>query len=183
MKQLLVVSALLSIYVSAFAQGRNTPPTRPSKIEQELRNLVTTWNDAEIKKDVATIEKLLAPEFSFLGGSSRSEYLEKVVPDPSVKYFSTIDDIKVELYGNSAIVTTLDSVKGGNDKRALEGRLLILTVWLRRGGRWQCVKSCIQVVNVQVHEASIKRLQPTPRLRISQDASLRRSLNKSARRG
>ena len=148
MKILISLAMFFSIGLSSPGQIKRIPP--PADVEQELRNLVTTWNDAETKRDVATIDKLLAPEFSFLGGSSRKEYLEKVVPDEAVNYVSTIENMKVELYGNTAIVTTLESFKGSKGEKMAEGKLLILTIWLKRLAGWQCIKSSIQVVKAQV---------------------------------
>ena len=148
MKILISLAMLFSVGLSSAGQIKRTPS--PAEVEQELRNLVTTWNDAETKRDVATIDKLLAPEFSFLGGSSRKEYLEKVVPDKTVDYVSTIENMKVELYGNTAIVTTLESFKGSKGEKAAEGKLLIMTIWLKRLAGWQCIKSSIQVVNARV---------------------------------
>jgi ketosteroid isomerase-like protein len=148
MKILLSVAMCFSIGLASPGQIKRTPT--PAEVERELRNLVTTWNTAETKRDVATIEKLLAPEFSFLGGSTRKEYLEKVVPDEAVDYLSTIENVRVELYGNTAIVTTLESFKGTRGEKAAEGKLLIMTVWLKRLPGWQCIKSSIQVVKEQV---------------------------------
>jgi ketosteroid isomerase-like protein len=62
MKIFLIVPMLLSICLACSGQSKRTPSA--SDVEQELRSLVTTWNDAETKRDVITIEKLLAPEFS-----------------------------------------------------------------------------------------------------------------------
>jgi len=149
MKIFLIAPMLLSMCLACSGQSKRTPSLRD--VEQELRNLVTTWNDAETKRDVVTIEKLLAPEFSFLGGSSKKEYLEKVVPDEAVDYVSTIENIQVELYDNTAIVSTLDSFKGSKGEKTAEGRLLIMTIWLKRVPGWQCIKSSVKVVNALVH--------------------------------
>jgi hypothetical protein len=148
MKILISLAMFFSIGLSSPGQIKRIPS--PTDVEHELRNLVTTWNDAETKRDVATIDKLLAPEFSFLGGSSRKGYLEKVVPDEAVDYVSTIENVKVELYDNTAIVTTLESFKGSKGEKTAEGKLLIMTIWLKRSAGWQCIKSSTQVVNARV---------------------------------
>jgi hypothetical protein len=75
------------------------------------------------------------------------------VPDKSVRYSATVDDIRIELYGEMALVTTLESVKGGNDEKVVQGKLLILTVWMNRGGRWLCVKACFKTVDVKIDKA------------------------------
>jgi hypothetical protein len=149
MKTFLAATVLLSLVVTSTAQV-NRSASSPDA-EKELRRLVVTWNDAEIKNDVATIDRLLAPEFSFLGGSNRKEYLEKVVPDKTVNYTGTIENVNVELYGTTAIVTSLEAVKGNTTEKSVEGKLLIMTVWLNRSAGWQCVKASVHVVNAVVH--------------------------------
>src|SRR6266446_6274734 len=99
--------------MSGLAAGQSSAQssaTSSARVEQELRGLIVAWTDAEMRNNAAAVEKLLAPEFSFLGGSTRTEYLQKVVPDQSIKYSATIEDIRVEVYGAMALVTTLESV-------------------------------------------------------------------------
>jgi ketosteroid isomerase-like protein len=66
------------------------------------------------------------------------------VRDEVVDYASTIENVQVELYGNTAIVTTLDSFKGSKGEKTAEGRLLVMTVWLKRVAGWQCIKSSLR---------------------------------------
>lgn len=155
MKLLSVITLVL--FISGFAAGQNSARSSTAssaRVEQELRSLIVTWSGAEMRNDATAIEKLLAPEFSFLGGSTRSEYLQQVVADRSIKYSATIEDIRVDLYGAMALVTTLESVKGGNDQKVAQGKLLIMTVWIKRQGHWQCVKSCNQIVDMQINKVT-----------------------------
>lgn len=120
-------------------RGNSDPP------ERELLGLVKTWNDAELKGDAATIANLLANEFSYLGGSSRVEYLRLMKPDDSLVFESaTIESPIVEVYGDAAVVTSLNSFKLKKDGQPFEGKFYSMTVWIKRKGRWQCVKASIQ---------------------------------------
>ena len=155
MKPLAVITLVL--FMTGLAVGQSSvrsSSTSSTRAEQELRRLIVAWTDAEMRNDGTAVEKLLAPEFSFLGGSTRSEYLQNVVPDISVKYSATIEDIRIETYGTMAIVTTVESVKGGNDQKVAQGKLRIMTVWVNRQGRWQCVKACNQIVDMQINKVT-----------------------------
>ena len=124
--------------------GQTKSPTLPSP-QGELFNLIKNWNEAELKGNAAEVAKFLAPEFSFLGGSSRKEYLSSMKPDPSLLIESaTIDEADIQVYENSAVVTSLNSFKAKKDGRSLEGKFLSLTVWIKRDSIWQCVKASLQ---------------------------------------
>jgi hypothetical protein len=108
-------------------------------------NLIKVWNDSELRGDAAKVAQLLAPEFSFLGGSNRKEYLSLMKPDPSLVIQSaTIDEAEIEVYGNVAVVTSLNSFKLKKDGLPVEGKFLSLTVWIKRDENWQCVKASLQ---------------------------------------
>src|SRR6266446_5717774 len=42
---------------------------------KELKNLVRMWDEADVKGDAITLNRLLAEEFTFVGGPSKAEYL------------------------------------------------------------------------------------------------------------
>ena len=150
MKVLVILTILLVSPFSVIGQSKTRASASPQTTEQELRALILLWDEAEKRNDAAAIDKLLAPEFSFLGGSTRQEYLKTVVPDPTFKYSSTIEDLKIEIFGDSALVTARESAKGTMGNKVAEGTILILTVWLRRSARWQCIRSSIQNLTMEV---------------------------------
>jgi hypothetical protein len=138
-----VIVCSLSLLSSGQGKPRNSQPNGSS--ERELLGLVKAWNDAELKGDAATIEKLLADEFSFLGGSNKVEYLHLMKPDESVVIESAnIESSSVEIYGDAAVITSLKSFKLKKNGQPFEGRFLSMTVWIRKSGRWQCVKASMQ---------------------------------------
>ena len=49
-----------------------------SETIKELRNLVRAWDEADVKGDAITLNRLLAEEFTFVGGPSKAEYLASV---------------------------------------------------------------------------------------------------------
>ncbi|HEV8428105.1 MAG TPA: nuclear transport factor 2 family protein [Pyrinomonadaceae bacterium] len=137
-------ASILLCFSGMLTLAQTKSPSLPSP-QGELLNLITSWNEAELKGDAAEVAKLLAPEFSFLGGSDRKQYLSLMKPDPSLVIESaTINDAEIQVYENSAVVTSLNSFKLKKDGRPLEGKFLSLTIWIRRDGNWQCVKASLQ---------------------------------------
>ena len=110
---------------------------------KELKNLVRMWDEADVKGDAITLNRLLAEEFTFVGGPSKAEYLasfKSTSPDTYVES-AVSDGVQVQVYGNAAVVTGLDTIKGKNKGQAYENRWLYMDVWVKRSGRWQCVKT------------------------------------------
>jgi imidazolonepropionase-like amidohydrolase/ketosteroid isomerase-like protein len=114
-----------------------------SATTQELRNLVRKWDEANVKGDVAALDSLLADEFTFVGGPDKAQYLASIKSraSDSVVESAVSEDVQVQIYGETAIVVGLDTIKGKTKGQAFEQKWLYLDVWVKRSGRWQCVKT------------------------------------------
>ena len=114
-----------------------------SETIKELRNLVRAWDEADVKGDAITLNRLLAEEFTFVGGPNKAQYLASVKSKSPDSYVESAvsDGVQVQVYGNAAVVTGLDTIKGKNKGQAYESKYLYMDVWVNRSGRWQCVKT------------------------------------------
>ena len=140
----LVLSSLLACFFLSVSYSQTKAPGLPTP-HAELLNLIRIWNEAELRGDAVKVAQLLAPEFSFVGGSTREQYLNLMKPDSSLVIESAdVDEAEVQIYENVALVTSLNSFKVKKDGRPIEGKFLCLTVWIKRGGNWQCVKASLQ---------------------------------------
>jgi ketosteroid isomerase-like protein len=140
----LLLSSLLVCFSITLSYSQTKPPGLPGP-QAELLNLIKIWNEAELRGDAVKVAQLLAPEFSFVGGSSRKEYLSLMKPDSSLVIESAdVDESEIQIYGSVALVTSLNSFKLKKDGRPIEGKFLCLTVWINKGDNWQCVKASLQ---------------------------------------
>ena len=133
---------LLGLTFLVFAQGADRNRKRNARVDAELRNLVRMWDEATVRGDAATLDRLLADEFAFVGGPNKAQYLASVgskSPD-SVIESAVSSDVQVKVYGNAAIVTGVDTITGKN-KGQPYNKWLYMDVWIMRDGRWQCVKT------------------------------------------
>jgi len=141
--KLLFASTIICLSV-VMTSAQTKAPGLPAG-QGEILNLLQTWNQAELKGDAAAVAKLLAPEFSFLGGSNRKEYLALIQPDPSLVIDSaTIDEADIQIYDNAAVATSVNAFKVKKDGKPFEGNFVVLTIWIKRNGNWQCVKASQQ---------------------------------------
>lgn len=134
---LTVVTIVLCTLVSPAYPNRD----RATDVEQELRKLVQTWDEAFVKKDTETINRLLADEFEFVGGTKKADYLASIKTRKDNILSAVSTDIRVQLYDNIAIVTGVDTIIIKDVGQDLLTKWLYMDVWVKRGGRWQCVKT------------------------------------------
>lgn len=150
-RSLIIVLAVLATALSVQGQSRFHKQRRQAKAIQELRKLVQIWDQAYVSGDTATIGRLLADEFSFVGGADKRQYLAsfKSRPPDSAVESAVSADVQVQIYGQAAIVTGLDTIIGKSKGKPYATRWLFMDVWIERSGRWQCVKTYSSLANTR----------------------------------
>lgn len=141
MKRILFVLALIVCVCASFTFGqtKEKKSKRNLKVEQELRALVRQWDEADVKQDVMVLNRLLADEFAFVGGIDKKKYLAFIESGNAGIVSAVSDNVKVRVYGDTAILTGLDTIKGKRKGQEYVERYLYMDVWMKRGNRWQCV--------------------------------------------
>jgi len=95
-----------------------------------------------VKRDTATLDRLLADEFEFVGGVKKAAYLNSIKMQAADAVTSAIStDLQVLVYDNTAVVTGLDTISGQNKGQPYVAKWLYTDVWVMRAGRWQCVRT------------------------------------------
>jgi ketosteroid isomerase-like protein len=110
-------------------------------VEHELKKLVQTWDEAFVKKDTETLNRLLADEFEFVGGVKKADYLALLKNRKANVLSAVSTDIRVQVYDDMAIVTGVDAITIRDVAQDLLTKWLYMDVWVKRSGRWQCVKT------------------------------------------
>ncbi len=137
-----VCRVILIALTLSLASSAQTPTKDDAKVEQALRNLVRAWDEAYVKGDAAILNHLLADEFAFVGGPKKAEYLASFKSRPADLVDSAVStDIQVRVYGDTAVLIGLDTISGKNKGQPYVVKWLYMDVWIRRSGRWQCVKT------------------------------------------
>ena len=137
-----VCRVILIVLTLSLVSSAQTPPKDDAKVEQALRNLVRAWDEAYVKGDAAILNHLLADEFAFVGGPRKAEYLDSFKSRPADLVDSAVStDIQVQVYGDTAVLIGLDTISGKNKGQPYVVKWLYMDVWIRRSGRWQCVKT------------------------------------------
>src|SRR5262245_65431887 len=98
-----VVFALVSL--PAFAQEKKVS----NGVEQAVRKLEQQWEDALLKSDVAALDKIYDDSLSYTHSSgtvdNKATYIGNIKSGASKYESMKRDDIKVRVYGNTALVS------------------------------------------------------------------------------
>jgi ketosteroid isomerase-like protein len=136
------VIALLTIAVLG-AQG-------PSAVERDILKLENDWSTAWQKKDVAFLQRLFADEYLSTDQDgntfTKSQELANVTSAGTALTWFALTDMKVHVYGDTAVVTGLNTTKATLNGRDTSGAYRFTDVLVKRDGRWQCVATHASMV-------------------------------------
>ena len=141
MKRILVVPVVIvAAWCNAEAQSKvGTKKT----IEQELMQLQRAADEAEDKKDVVALDRLLTDDYIFTapsGAITDKKQLIAGVQNDVADAGQTIsyEDVRTHDYGKAAVVNYLLLVKGrGQDGKDYLNRYRNTVVWVKQQGHWR----------------------------------------------
>lgn len=119
-------------------QAQKTEAHRDEKVAAELIALVRQWDAAIAKHDSATLDKLLAAEFT-LSGLPRAAYLAHVKSSRNDIVSAESGEFDVRVYGDTAVLIAVDEIKSRKDGVETTEWYRYIDVWVKRDGRWLCV--------------------------------------------
>jgi ketosteroid isomerase-like protein len=112
-------------------------------IEQTIMQLERERSNAAVKKDIAALKRIIADDFVGVESSGRivnkAQTLNAVESSGDDIQSDAPDNIKIRVYGDTAVVTGQFSTKGKNKEADSNLKLLFTNVWAKRDGHWQVV--------------------------------------------
>ena len=148
---LLMTAGAALILFTVSCSGGNSPPnpsTTPtvSAAAEDTTKVITDfeneWVAAIVKKDTDTINRLLADDFS---GTTDDQIYSKADAIEDVKSGTheslDLDNIKVRLFGDTAVVTMGQNEKSRHGNTDFSGHYLFTDVWAKKNGQWFAVAS------------------------------------------
>jgi ketosteroid isomerase-like protein len=116
---------------------------RDDRLHRELENLESQWRTAVMQNDVATANRLLADDYLGINPNGTLETKADALAQRrsgTVKISSIdVDNIKVRVYGDTAVVTSRVDVLGHDGDRDISGRYHYTRVYNHRSGEWKIV--------------------------------------------
>jgi hypothetical protein len=139
MRTTLFSIALISAAFSGFAAYAATSD------EKVLIDIEAKWSKAEAAHDVATVDAILAPDWTAQGSSGKVETKAKNLADMKAgddKVASMANhDVHVKIFGDIAVVQGADDEKSSHKGKDTSGTYTWTDVFQKRGGHWMAVAS------------------------------------------
>jgi len=110
-----------------------------------VQALETLWNQAEVAKDAAALDHLLANDFTYvdIDGSlqNKTEFLDGIKhPHERIEVIGN-DTLKTRVYRDTIIVIGAYHEKGTLNGKAYIRYGRFTDTWVRQGSSWMCVAS------------------------------------------
>ena len=115
------------------------------KAEEELLKLEKEFAEAIAKNESEAIERFVADDWIIIdpdgGVVDRARFLEAIKSGALMHEVMESDDVRVRVYGDSAVVTALTRTKGRFMGQDFSTQERATDVFVKLDGRWQCVVS------------------------------------------
>jgi hypothetical protein len=131
----------------AFASIGHSSAQKSKDDSQQTKLIVMEhlWNEAQVNRDSRALDAMIGAEFvntEYDGEVSDKNKFLADIKDPHFDINSlTIQDLKVSMYADSAVVVGTYRTKGSYQNKAYEHLGRFTDTWVFTEGRWQCVAS------------------------------------------
>jgi len=129
----------------SFGQAKPAAANVSTSVEQTLMQLERDWTQASLKKDIGALDKIMADDWvniDFQGKTvTKAETIANLKTGSPATQAAGIGEMKVRIFGDSAIVTGSDTEKSTSKGKDVIDKYLWTDVWVKRNGRWQAVAS------------------------------------------
>ena len=129
---------LLTIAFTIVANAQNKKDYQNEKVERELKELVRQWDSAMVNRDITTLDRILADEFT-LSGTPKTQFLAFVKSPNTMIESAVSDNFDVRVYNDTAVLIAHDTIKSKENGVPVVNVYRYIDVWIKRAGRWQCV--------------------------------------------
>jgi ketosteroid isomerase-like protein len=144
MKQSLVITVLLITATPfVFGQTKSRKGNTSSRTEQELLKRNKEYDEALVREDASALERIFADEFIYMSTTgdliNKAQQLEAIKSGDLKVEYGKSDEVRVRVYGNTAVMTGRFIAKGEYKGKVFESPERYTAVWVKRRGRWQLV--------------------------------------------
>jgi ketosteroid isomerase-like protein len=130
-RRLLIAAVVVIAASSVFAQD----------VQEQIKKMEMDRAAAVVKADVATLDKTTSDDYVLINMngrmSSKADMIEAFKSGQSKLTSEDLSDLKVRVYGNTAVITGKADVKGTLGGTDATGTILFTRVWVKKDGRWQ----------------------------------------------
>lgn len=115
----------------------------PLDAQADLLEIEKGISRAIVDRDVAFVERVFAPEFVYTGVrgevKSRADLIDELKAGELSFRRLTFSDVRVQIYGEAAVVTGLATTEGKSKQGEIRGRFRYTRVYMHKDGAWRLV--------------------------------------------
>ena len=145
MKQMMVACVLAVCSLSAFGQAKPAAPKTGASVEQVVMQMERDWTKAGLDKDAAALDRIVADDWTAIDFQGKAETKAQALADlksgSSTLQTVELGEMKVRVFGNTAVVTGSDTEKSTYKGKDSSGKYVWMDVFVNRNGHWQAVAS------------------------------------------
>jgi len=142
MKNALAIALLCLLSLSLSARQK-TPKT--SSVEDQIKKHEQDWAQAVVKEGAASVDQYEADDIITTDPTGRVTGKAEDRTDLSSADYKIqseeLSDLIVHVYGDIAVATATNTMKGTYKGQDLSGKYRFTDTWVKRGGKWQVVAS------------------------------------------
>ena len=135
--------SLVFVVIFAFAIQAQAVFPHHENAHKEIEGLELDWREAQLTNNISAVERLLADDYLGISanGTLETKADELTRRRNGALHITQLDlsDIKVRIYGDTAVVTSKADVVGRNGDRDISGRYRYTRVYSNRDGQWRIV--------------------------------------------
>ncbi len=112
------------------------------EIEQQLRQMNDEWVKALVRKDVHTLDRIMADDFVFaypMEGDDKTQFIDDVISGDLNVQQLVRTNVTVRIWGQTALLTAMDSAQWLYQGRDFSGHYKIVHVYANRDEQWRLV--------------------------------------------
>jgi ketosteroid isomerase-like protein len=145
MKIRTTIRSLFGLCLLGFASTFVQMGSAQSSEQTKLISLEKMWNQAQLQHDSGALKSMISDRFVSTEWdgelSSRDQFLAEIADPKFVPSVMSVDDVKVEFYGDTAIVIGVYHTKGKYNGKPYDHVGRFTDTWIRQNGLWKCVAS------------------------------------------
>jgi len=123
--------------------GHALPKHETRAAHKQIEGLEMEWRQAQVDNNIAVIANLLADDYVGITANGTVETKSQTIAQRkagTIRITSLdLDDLKVRLYGDTAVVTSKADLRGVNGQSDISGTYRYTRVYNRRLGQWKIV--------------------------------------------
>jgi ketosteroid isomerase-like protein len=143
MKRMVIAVSVAILALAVGARPQTPAQTGTGPEEQELLNLMQDWMNAEVKADMAFLDRFITEDCVITDPAgavwTKAQFLGGLKSGEGAVISFALDNMKARVFGDAAVVTgrmTSQQTFKGQD---ISGQYQCTDMFIKKAGQWQCV--------------------------------------------